>query len=69
MVVSMLNTAIGLLEPWLRKWRIKINTKKSTITLFSKILRHYDRSTHPAKLFNENRVWTTETKYLGVTLD
>jgi hypothetical protein len=67
--VRKLNSVIGLLEPWFRKWRIKINTKKFTITLFSKRLRHFRRSTHQVKIFNENRVWTKETKYLGATLD
>jgi hypothetical protein len=32
--VRKLNAAIGLLEPWFRKWRIRINTKKCIITLF-----------------------------------
>jgi retron-type reverse transcriptase len=67
--VRKLNSAIGLLEPWFRKWRIQINTKKCTITLFSTRLRHCRSSTHQVKIFNENRAWTKETKCLGVTLD
>jgi hypothetical protein len=42
---------------------------KCTITLFSTRLRDYRRNKYPVKIFNENIVWTNETKYLGVTLD
>jgi hypothetical protein len=64
-----LNNAIGLLEPWFLKWRIKVNKSKCTTTLFSKRLRDYRRSIPPVKIFNENVAWTNETKYLGVILD
>jgi hypothetical protein len=67
--VRKLNTAIDLSKPWFRKWRKRINTKKFTITLFSKRLRHYRRNTKPAKNFNGNKAWTNETNYLGVILD
>jgi hypothetical protein len=67
--VRKLNAYIALLEPWLQKWRIKINTNKCTVTLFSRRHRHYRGSTRPVKIFNENIAWTTTTKYLGVTLD
>ena len=67
--VRKLNSAIRLLEPWFRKWRIHINAKKCTITLFSKRLRHQGCSKHQVKIFNKTISWTKETKYLGVTLD
>jgi hypothetical protein len=67
--VRKLNAAIGLLEPWFRKWRIMINTKNCTITLFSKQLCRYRRSTRPVQIFNEITAWTNKTKYLGLTLD
>jgi hypothetical protein len=67
--VRKLNAAIVLLEPWFWIWRIRINTKKCTIILFSKRLRHYHRSAHPVKMSNENIAWSKETKYLGVALD
>jgi hypothetical protein len=62
--VRKLNAPIGILEPWLRKWGIRINA----ITLFSKRLRNYRRSRLPVKIFNENIAWTNETKYLGFHL-
>jgi hypothetical protein len=67
--VRTLNAAVALLEPWSRKWRIKINTQKCTITLYSRRLRHYRRSPCPVVISDENIVWTRETKCLGVTLD
>jgi hypothetical protein len=67
--VRKLNTAIGLLQPWFRKWRLRINTKKCTIILFSKRLRHYRRSTYPLKIFNKNIARANQTKHLGITLD
>jgi hypothetical protein len=67
--VRKLNSAIDRLEPWFRKSRIRINTQKCTITLFSKLLRHYRRSKRPVKIFNENIACTNETKYLGITFD
>jgi hypothetical protein len=42
--VRKLTAAVALLETWFRKWRIKMNTQKCTITLFSRRLRHYRRS-------------------------
>jgi hypothetical protein len=38
--VGKLNDAIALSEPWFQKWRTKVNTKKCTITLSSRFLRH-----------------------------
>jgi hypothetical protein len=38
--VRMFKAAIDLLEPWFRKWRIRIGIKRA-ITLFSKRLHHY----------------------------
>jgi hypothetical protein len=52
--VRKLNAAVAPLEPWFRKWRIKINTQKCTITLFSRRLRHYRRSRCPVMIFDEN---------------
>jgi hypothetical protein len=60
---------MGLLEPSFRKWRIRINTKKCTVTLLSKRLLHYRCSTQLIKIFSKNIAWTKETKYLGATLD
>jgi hypothetical protein len=67
--VGKLNYAIALLEPWLQKWWIKVNTQKCTLTLFSRRFRH-DRGGAPrVKIFNETIAWTIESKYLGVTID
>jgi hypothetical protein len=68
-VIGKLNYAVALLEPWLQKWRIKVNTQKCTLTLFSRRFRHYRGGAPPVKIFNETIAWTTESKYLGVTLD
>jgi hypothetical protein len=64
-----LNAATAIVEPWFRKWRIKINKKKCALTLFSRRLRHYLGNNCPVKFFNENIAWTKETQYLGVTLN
>jgi hypothetical protein len=32
--VTKLDTAIGLLEPWFRKWRIRINTQNAQLHCF-----------------------------------
>jgi hypothetical protein len=69
LAVTKLNSAIQLLEPWLRKWRIQINTHKSTVTLFSKRRSHLRGSVSPVILFKEHIPWTKQLKYLGVTLD
>jgi hypothetical protein len=63
------NAVIALLEPWLQKWRIHVNTKKCAITLFSRRLRHYCGNMGPVKLFNVNIASYKECQYLGVTLD
>jgi hypothetical protein len=67
--VTKLNAVTSLLESWFQKGRKRTNTKKCTITLFSKRLRHYCRSRHPVNIFNDIIAWTNEIKYLGVTLD
>jgi hypothetical protein len=69
LAVRKLNSAIALLEPWLRKWRIQINTQKSTVTLFSKRQTHLRGSVSPVTLFKEHIPWTKQLKYLGITLD
>jgi hypothetical protein len=60
--VRELNASITLLEPWFRKWRIHVNTKKCAITLFSRRLRHYRGNICPVKVFNKNIAWTKETQ-------
>jgi hypothetical protein len=67
--VRKLNAAVALSVPWFRKWRIKINTEKCTITLFSRRLRHYRCSPCPVMISDWNIASTSETKCLGVTLD
>jgi hypothetical protein len=37
--------------------------------LFSTRLCHYRGGARPVNIFNETIAWTTESKYLGVTLD
>jgi retron-type reverse transcriptase len=67
--VGKLNYAIAILEPWLQKWRIKVNTQKCTLILFSRRFCHHRGGATPVKIFNETIAWTTESKYLGVTID
>jgi hypothetical protein len=67
--VGKLNFAIALLEPRFQKWRIKVNAQKCTLTLFSRRFRHNRGGPRRVKIFNETIAWTTESKYLGVSLD
>jgi hypothetical protein len=67
--VRKLNIAVALLEPSFRKWRIEINIGKCRTTLFSRRLHHYRHSPCPVTISDECIAWTSETKYLGVTLE
>jgi len=56
------------LQPWLRKWRIKVNSSKSTAICFTR--RAYaDVLRQRIRLNGEVVPWKASVKYLGVTLD
>ena len=55
-----------LLETWCRDWRVAINPSKSAATVFTR----RKTKTHPnIMMFGEKVPWTSDIKYLGVTLD
>ncbi|GFY72940.1 uncharacterized protein TNIN_154631 [Trichonephila inaurata madagascariensis] len=56
-----------ILEQWLEKWRIAINTNKSQTILFK--YRNPCLPNDPLQLFDRPITWTTKVKYLRVTLD
>lgn len=58
-----------LLEPWLEKWRIAVNTDKSVAVLFRKRRRMPRAQPQPVHLNGDDIEWKDKTKYLGVTLD
>ena len=67
--VRQIQRNVALLEPWLTKWRIKINVNKCQAVL-------YTRRTSPAlinppeiTMFGTAIPWTAEAKYLGLILD
>jgi hypothetical protein len=64
-----LNAATGLSEPWFRKWRIRNNTNKCTITPFSKRLRHCHRCTRPVEmLLTKTELGLTKQSILALHL-
>ncbi|GFT41890.1 RNA-directed DNA polymerase from mobile element jockey, partial [Nephila pilipes] len=56
-------------QNWLPKWRIAINTEKSSAIIFRKGRLRRRQHPIPLTLFNGTIPWTKETKYLEVILD
>ncbi|GFS85641.1 RNA-directed DNA polymerase from mobile element jockey, partial [Nephila pilipes] len=62
-----LQSYLQVLQKWLTRWRIAINTEKSAAIIFKNIsLRRYPNN---LRLFHNNIPWKTSTTYLGITLD
>ncbi|GFR10598.1 RNA-directed DNA polymerase from mobile element jockey [Trichonephila clavata] len=53
-------------SPWLKIWRIKINTDKSHAIVFRK--GNYNNNMPPLMLFSRPIPWSTSVEYLGITL-
>ncbi|GFX36930.1 RNA-directed DNA polymerase from mobile element jockey [Trichonephila clavipes] len=66
-VRSGLQSYIHILQKWLTKWRIAINTNKSQAIMFRSVTPSIPND--PLLLFNRTIAWTTKVKYLGLTLD
>ena len=62
---TLLQNHLNLLEPWLHKWRIKINEAKSTQVNFS----FRTGCCPPVSLHNETVLDSTSMRYLGTHLD
>lgn len=57
---------LEILQEWYSKWRIKVNTEKSSAILFTK---RRIRPTTDLTLFGANIPWTNQARYLGILLD
>ncbi|GFT59436.1 spermatogenesis-defective protein 39 homolog [Trichonephila clavipes] len=66
-VRSGLQSYLHILQKWLTKWRIAINTNKSQAIMFRCVTPSIPND--PLLLFNRTIAWTTKVKYLGLTLD
>ncbi|GFU02682.1 RNA-directed DNA polymerase from mobile element jockey [Trichonephila clavipes] len=66
-VRSGLQYYLHILQKWLTKWRIAINTNKSQAIMFRCVTPSIPND--PLLLFNGTIAWTTKVKYLGLTLD
>ncbi|GFX36927.1 RNA-directed DNA polymerase from mobile element jockey [Trichonephila clavipes] len=66
-VRSGLQSYLHILQKWLTKWRIAINTNKSQAIMFRSVTPSIQND--PLLLFNRTIAWTTKVKYLGLTLD
>lgn len=60
---------LNILEPWLEKWRIKINVDKCQAVLYTKRYSQYRYMPPQLSLYGHNIEWKNEAIYLGVTLD
>lgn len=66
---NQIRRTIPLLEEWLTKWRVEINTDKCQAVLFTKKWSQL-RILPPELIINGKAIpWKTEAKYLGVILD
>jgi hypothetical protein len=68
LLVGYLEANLGILELWIRSWRIAINVSKSTAVLFAKTARSA-RQPRPVQFLGEPIQWVQTTRYLGVTHD
>jgi len=57
---------LDLLQQWLTKWRIKINTDKTAVVYFT---RRRPRDLRQLSFFNEPLTIQTTARYLGIDLD
>ena len=60
---------ITLLEDWLSKWRIQINTNKCQAIMYSRKTSILSNLPPKLTIKGEQIDWTPQVKYLGVTLD
>lgn len=70
-VTSRLQHGLQTLEPWLTRWRVKVNVNKCVALLNThkrKETFQY-RQLRPLRLLGQQINWTPTVKYLGVTLD
>jgi Reverse transcriptase (RNA-dependent DNA polymerase). len=67
--VRQVQQSLALIEPWLEKWRIRINPDKCQAVVFSKKWKHINERCTPIRINGSDINWTTEAKYLGVILD
>lgn len=68
LAISKVQHSVSELEDWFKKWRIEVNPDKSSAVCF-----HYKRrrglDDPPIRFSGTPVPWTSQTKYLGVTLD
>ena len=67
--VHQVQQSIALIEPWLEKWKIRINPEKCQAVMFSKKWNHLRHQCTRININGNDINWSTEAKYLGVTLD
>lgn len=68
---SRLQTALRTAEPWLEKWRVKVNVDKCEAVLFTRRPKHLRKHQHcrPITLHTRPIRFREKVKYLGVWLD
>ena len=67
--VSQVQQTMALIEPWLEKWKIRINPQKCQAIIFSKKWAHIRERCTPIRINGCDISWSTEAKYLGIILD
>lgn len=66
LIIKYIQSHIELLEKYFLKWKIKVNTSKTTATIFSHKKSKYSSS---LQIFNEKVQFVDSAKYLGLNLD
>lgn len=71
LIRNRLQMALNNLQPWLTKWRIKVNNRKSQAIIFTKRRNHRfpAHALQPLQLFGKEITWSNQVVYLGVTMD